>query len=420
MDYNYITTTKGTGGRIKQLCKDFLVEEIGLDYKTTISYIPFEKKVEIDWNTFFETKENYDQLHLDLEKFNYSTTSAINEVSRFLRTSKKRIGYAGLKDKRAITVQRISIYEPTKERFSKFNFKNIKVYNPSWSNKKIDIGDLKQNKFTITIRQIKNHTREELQEIFLNFKNQINDSGIINYFGEQRFGGSRNITHRVGKLILQRNYKDAILLYLTETNPLENEEISKKRKELKTSLDFGKFAKDFPSRTGYESPILNYLSKHPEDYLGAFKVLPKAIQYLFVHAYQSHLFNEIVNERIKRGLLSQIDGDIVIDRNVMIPLFGFASQFSEGIAGEIEQQILKKEEITLNDFFNKDHSVFSSKGEYRALKVLVYDLELLEIENDDENKECVSLKFSFILDKGNYATNIARELIKPKEEYGWC
>lgn len=424
MEYKYITTTKGTGGRIKQFCEDFIVEEIGRDYSTKLTYLPDKNLPEIDWDKVFEAKEDNDQLIVDLEKFNYSTTSAINEISKFLRTSKRRIGYAGLKDKRAMTVQRISIFEPNKERISKLYFKNIKIYNPVWAKERIDIGDLKQNRFTITIRKIQEQSPEELKELYAEFSDQINKTGLINYFGEQRFGGLRDITHRVGKLIIQRNYKDAILLYLTETQEFENEEITKARQELKEDLNFGKHARRFPSRSGYESPILNYLSNHPEDYLGAFKVLPKAIQYLFIHAYQSYLFNEIISERIKRGFgIETIDGDTILNGEIATPLFGFSSQFSQGIAGEIEHYILDKEGINLQDFYNNDHSVFSSKGDYRPIRIPVYDLKLLDIGLDEKNQEDLSgslfLSFSFTLDKGNYATNLARELIKPIDPK-WC
>lgn len=424
MEFNYITTTKGTNGRIKQFCEDFIVEEIGRDYKTSLTYLPDKQVPNLDWDSIFEKKEDNDQLIVDLEKFNYSTTSAINEIARFLRTSKKRIGYAGLKDKRAMTVQRLSIFEPEKSRISKLYFKNIKIYNPIWAKERIDIGDLKQNRFTITVRKISGFSKEELEVLYSDFSKQIEKTGLINYFGEQRFGGLRDITHRVGKLILQRNYKDAILMYLTETQEFESEELTKARQELKEDLNFGKHARAFPARSGYESPILNYLSNHPDDYLGAFQVLPKAIQYLFIHAYQSYIFNEIITERIKRGYgIEKIDGDTILNGEIAIPLFGFSSIFSEGLAGQIEHEILDKEGITLQDFYNKDHSVFSSKGDYRSIRIPVYDLKLLEIETDDKNQEefpeSLKLTTSFTLDKGNYATNLARELIKPTDPK-WC
>ncbi len=426
MDFKNITSTPGIGGRIKQFCEDFIVEEIGYTFSTSLTYLPDKKVPELDWDKVFLEKKDNDQLLVDMEKFNLSTTTAINEMSRFLRTSKSRFGYAGLKDKRALSVQRISIYEPNKERLSKFYFKTIKIYNPVWSKNRIDIGDLRQNKFTITFRKINGYSKEDLEILFSDFQKQIEKTGLINYFGEQRFGGVRDITHRVGKLILQNNYKEAVMLYLTESTDLETPELQKARQELKEDNNFKKHAYDFPNGTGYERVMLNYLAYNSEDYLGAFKALPKAIQYLFIHAYQSYLFNEIINERIKKGYgIEKIDGDTIINDEIAIPLFGFSSKFSEGLAGIIEHEILDREGITIGAFFNKDHSVFSSKGDYRPIRIPVYDLKLLSIEEDEKNQEelpgSLSLTLSFTLDKGNYATNLARELIKPEPtDNRWC
>ncbi len=426
MDFKYITTTKGIGGRIKQFCEDFVVEEIGYTYSTKLTYLLDKQVPEIDWQNVFSEKKDNDQLLVDLEKFNLSTTTAINEMSRFLRTSKKRFGYAGLKDKRALSVQRISIYEPNQERLSKFYFKTIKIYNPVWSKNRVDIGDLKQNRFTVVFRKIQGLSNEKLKSRYDDFEKQINNFGLINYFGEQRFGGTRDITHKVGKLLLQHKYEDAVMMYLTEPQELESRELQEARVQLKEDRNFKKHAYDFPSGTGNERAMLNYLANNPDNYLGAFKALPKATQYLFIHAYQSYLFNEIINERISRGYgIEKIDGDTIVNGEVMIPLFGFSSKFSERLAGVIEHEILDKEGITLQDFYNKDHSVLSSKGDYRPIKIPVYDLKLLSIEEDYKNQEelsdSLSLILSFTLDKGNYATNLARELIKPStEDKRWC
>jgi tRNA pseudouridine13 synthase len=426
MDFKYITTTKGVGGRIKQFCEDFVVEEIGYTYSTNLTYLPDKKVPEQDWQKIFEEKKDNDQLLVDMEKFNLSTTTAINEMSRFLRTSKSRFGYAGLKDKRALTVQRISIFEPNMERLSKFYFKTIKIYNPVWSKNRVDIGDLRQNRFTMTFRKIKELTKADLKSLYENFEKQINQHGLINYFGEQRFGGTRDITHKVGKFLLQHKYEEAVMMYLTEPQELESKELQDARAQLKADRNFKKHAYDFPSGTGYERVMLNYLANNPDNYLGAFKALPKAIQYLFIHAYQSYLFNEIINERIKRGYgIEKIEGDTIINDEVAIPLFGFSSKFSEGLAGKIEHEILDRERITLDDFYNKDHSVLSSKGDFRPIRIPVYDLKLISIEEDNKNQEefpgSLSLTLFFTLDKGNYATNLARELIKPApEDNRWC
>lgn len=415
MNYKYITT-KRIGGRIKERSEDFLVEEIGKDYVTQINYLP-DKKVFVDWKEVFFKKENNNYLHVDLEKRGLSTTQAINDLSRFLRISQKKIGFAGLKDKRAITSQRISIYDPPKERISKFYYKNIKIYNPSFEEKEITIGDLKENKFIVTVRQIEK--QENLKKIIEEIITTVKKQGIINYYGEQRFGGIREITHRIGKLFLQRKYKEAVVLYLTETNDYEEEHIKKAREDLK-DLDYKKHAANFPIKAGFEKQLLNHLVNQPEDYLGAVKSLPKSIQYLFIHAYQSYLFNELINLRLEKGYgLEKIEGDKIIDNNIYLPIFGFETTFSQGKAGELERELLRKEEISLLDFKNQDCGTLSSKGEYRKLFSKVKNINLEEIEEDELHEDKLKLKISFVLEKGQYATNFLREIIKP-EKKTWC
>jgi tRNA pseudouridine13 synthase len=415
MNYKYITT-KRIGGRIKERSEDFLVEEIGKDYVTQINYLP-DKKVFVDWKEVFFKKENNNYLHVDLEKRGLSTTQAINDLSRFLRISQKKIGFAGLKDKRAITSQRISIYDPPKERISKFYYKNIKIYNPSFEEKEITIGDLKENKFIVTVRQIEK--QENLKKIIEEIITTVKKQGIINYYGEQRFGGIREITHRIGKLFLQRKYKEAVVLYLTETNDYEEEHIKKAREDLK-DLDYKKHAANFPIKAGFEKQLLNHLVNQPEDYLGAVKSLPKSIQYLFIHAYQSYLFNELINLRLEKGYgLEKIEGDKIIDNNIYLPIFGFETTFSQGKAGELERELLRKEEISLLDFKNQDCGTLSSKGEYRKLFSKVKNINIEEIEEDELHEDKLKLKISFVLEKGQYATNFLREIIKP-EKKTWC
>ena len=416
MNFKYITTTPAINGRIKEYCEDFIVSEIGVNYVTEVKYLPNKLLQEIDWDVVFAKKENNeDFLIVTMEKNNLATTNALSQMARFLHTSKKRIGYAGLKDKRALTSQRISIYQPDKERLKKFYFKTIKIYDPIWGRDRVDIGDLLENKFIVTIRKIKDTSIPEIETIVKDCLAQVQEKGLINYFGEQRFGGSREITHRVGKLLMQNKYKEAILMYLTETNPLESQELREARTSLAADLDFGKHASSFPAQSGYESAMLNHLARNPEDFLGAIKVLPKSVQYLFIHAYQSYLFNELINKRLELGYgLERIDGDRVVNGKVQLQLFGFESTFSEGVAGELEKELFKKENLTFDMFYNKDYSVLSTKGEYRDIKTEARDLKLIEVSDDDRigNEGLKKLIISFTLSKGNYATVLLRELIK--------
>ena len=110
MDEIFFTKTSGVGGRIKKRIADFKVKEISLD-KTVCEIECFESEGE---KKFAEKKwpetQTFDQLILTMEKYNIDLNNAVRELSRKLFLSKKRFGYAGMKDKRAITSQIISIW----------------------------------------------------------------------------------------------------------------------------------------------------------------------------------------------------------------------------------------------------------------------------------------------------------------------
>ncbi len=389
----FLSKDKGTGGEIKTFYKDFIVEELSYDnHRCKVEYF-LEGPAENPSLKIPENPNNFDYLLFDLEKYNTELNFALKKISAFCGVSRKRIHYAGLKDKRAITCQRVSFYKPP-ERLSSFSSKTLCLKNPVWSQNQIDLGMLKGNFFKIKIRNVE-------------YFPPALPSSFPNYFGSQRFGGVRQITHKVGKEFLKGNFKDAVLLYLTHTNEKEHEDIKQARQNLKETLDFKKALKEFPKKYRFERAILNHLSSHPSDFIGAFRSLPKAIRYLFVHAYQAHLFNQILSLRLKKySSLEPIEGDILEDNVPVIPLFGFNSSFSKGEAGKLEKEVLKKEGISLLDFKVSSFPELSSKGSYRKIKAEARELSF------DLNKDEKILSLSFFLEKGTYATSYLREVMK--------
>jgi tRNA pseudouridine13 synthase len=412
---HFISNSKGIGGRIKRKISDFKVKEINSkSNKLELKAFTDTEKIELP-KQWPETKpENKDQLILSMEKFNLDTINAIKVVSRFCRVSQKRIGYAGLKDKRAITIQNISIWKPEIENVKKFTSRYIDLREAYWDSERMELGSLKGNAFEITVREIELNEKETTQRI-QNCFNEIKE-GIPNYFGEQRFGGIRAITHKVGKEFLKGNPKKAVMMYLSESNEKEEPEIQEARKNLKETTNFKKALQEFPKKYRFEKSILNHLVKHPNDFVNAFRKMPKSFCYLFTHAYQSYLFNEIINERINAGHgLNEIEGDKLIDGIPVIPLLGFESKLSSGLAGEIEKKVLEKEEITLNAFKVKEIPELSSRGTEKKMILIPYELKLISVEEDELNPGKTKAIISFWLEKGNYATTVLNELMKNKE-----
>ena len=410
----FITTTKPLKGKIKQRYTDFIVEEVdetGQICKVMRYNTPIEDRVQREM--IIPQRNNEEHLVLEMEKLNMDTPTAIAHLSRGINVSRKRIGYAGLKDKRALTCQKISIYLPDEELVKKFGVKGMELRNPCWSDKRIELGDLLGNQFTITIRDIE-MSEEEIKKILKEFIEE-SKKGLPNYFGNQRFGGKRMITHKVGKLLLKGKFEEGIMLYLTQTYEEEKEELKNARTNLAKTRDFKKALKEFPIDARSERAILNHLVKHPNDYLGAFKVLPKKIRYLFSHSFQSHIFNKIIKKRIMlfgQKALEPIDGDVLLNGVPAALLPGFESKFAESKAGEIEKKVLEEEKISFEDFKTTKMSELSSKGKRKVISLIPEKFRIEKITNDEFNEGKKAVTISFFLPKGNYATTVLRELLK--------
>ncbi len=417
MQENFFIKTPGIGGKIKRRYSDFIVEEITANHECKVEFFLASEeekqklREKISWPAKPENEREINQLILEMEKFNLDLILALKIIARFIGVSQKRIGYAGIKDKRGITSQLISIWNPDYEKLKQFKSRSIFLKPLQWSNKRIELGELNANKFEITIREI-DLEKKELEKRINECFNEL-QKGIPNYFGEQRFGGIRQVTHLVGKEFIKGNFEQAIKMYLTFSVPKEEEQVRNARKNLFESNDFSKALKEFPQKYRFERAILNHLTKYPKDFVGAFRALPKKLRYLFTHAFQSHLFNKIIKERIKQGIsLNAIEGDILEEGIPTAPLIGFDSEFAEGVIGEIEKKVLQEEEIELNQFKINSMNEMSSKGSRKKIVLIPENLKLINIEEDEFNAGKLKAIISFTLSKGNYATTVLQEIMK--------
>lgn len=366
----YWTKTDGIGGEIKAEPGDFVVEEIG----TTVNY----KLIERISDLF--PKKRKEQLHCTLVKTNYTTNRAVARISGKLRVSRKRIGYAGMKDKRAITSQRISIYRGNKAIIKKLRMKDIELKNFHYSDKRIELGDLSGNVFTI---RILNHNGDKkIVEEFT--KSRF----FPNYFGEQRFGTRRMINHRIGISILKGDLKTAVKIMLTETGD-ESEEATKAREKLSKNWgDFKTALKEFPKYLGIEKAMMNYLVKNPTDYVGALRTIPKRLRIMFTHSVQSYIFNLTLSSYEETP-------------PKFLPLVGFQTESLP----EAAKKIVKELGIEKKDFRCRVMPEMSSRGSMRKSMFEIKDMKILEL---NENL----IKLRFMLEKGIYATTVLNELMK--------
>jgi len=406
----YATKSPGIGGRIRQFPEDFVVEEVLSDGSVAT----------VEPSQISNLIERGRYLVCVLVKRNWDTLLAVKTIAQLMGISQERIQIAGIKDAKALTAQHISIGRATPDLISKIKIKDMQVRPVRFSNEKMHSALLYGNQFHIRMRNIV-HSRTTILRRIQDSKDSIKSlGGIPNFFGHQRFGTTRPITHIVGKHIVQSQWEKAAFAFLAESSEYEHPESRQARQQLWKTRDFTKANEHFPFQLKYERIMLNHLTRHPKDFVGAFRRLPIKLCKLFVQAYQSYLFNRFLSQRIKMGMpLNQLqngDYSVTVNRkeHLSLPIIGFKQLQSSCMQGEIEREILEKEQITPQQFRVALMPQISAAGGLRTAITPMIGLNIEKPRKDDANpnKRMVSLGFTLL--RGSYATIILREFMKPR------
>ncbi len=407
----YITKDKGIGGKIRTKYEDFYVEEI-----------PEHLPSGTGPNTW-----------ILIEKIGRNTLDVVLDIAKEFKISRKRMGFAGMKDKSALTRQWLCVSnsEATELKGLEDKLYNVKVLEIKQNEKKLRIGQLIGNKFKILIRDTQNPKNDI--KTAKNVLSKLEKVGVPNYYGWQRFGKNRPNTHRVGEYIVQNDIKGAVDSYIGNPYPKEKDHI----KSARQYYDEGELEEAYesmPAGMRYEKMMLRELMKqkrkkgelNENSYKIALESLPKPLKRMFVHAYQSYLFNKVVSERSKLGIDKYVEGDIIIDNEEHLvhefdinnineriksfevhptaPLYGTKVPLAEGVVGKIEQKVLDDEGIKLEDFECPKTPKLGSHGLRRAIRFKIWDISAVE------TSEGVLTEFS--IPKGCYATAVLREIMK--------
>jgi tRNA pseudouridine13 synthase len=271
--------------------------------------------------------------------------------------------------------------------------------------------------------------------------------GLPNFFGHQRFGTTRPITHLVGKALVRGDFEEAAMLFLAKPSVHEHPASRQARQELETTRNFKQAQENFPKQLRFERLMLNYLAENPDDFVGAFQRLPVKLQALFVQAHQSYLFNRFLSDRVKHGLPlnDAVVGDYVVgvERSglplttvakivtaenliefntqvkagrlrVALPIFGVKQKLSQGLMGQIENRVLEQEGVEVDNLHVNVLSRTGGKGGLRTAVTPVKDFKLQSVSANTEGEGC-QVTVSFMLLRGSYATVVLREIMKPSD-----
>jgi tRNA pseudouridine13 synthase len=288
-----------------------------------------------------------------LKKRNYTTLRAMEQISRVFDIPLKNIGYAGTKDKKAVTYQFVSIKNCSLDRILNLRLKDIDLQFIGYSDSPLSLGDLKGNEFVITIRDL---GEMEIERILS--KEKKGKIMMPNYFGEQRF--SRN-NKDIGKHLLKSEFKQAVELILG-------------------------------SGSDYKRKIEEFLEKNLNNYAAALRLVPMKLLKLYVHAYQSYIWNKTLKDYLGKSR-----------ENLEIPIIGFGTEIEDSQIKAITRKIMDEENITYRDFVSRKIPEISSEGDLRKAFVRIKDIRILE-------KKKNLIRINFKLDKGCYATEAVKFL----------
>jgi len=432
----YATKTSGISGIIRSFPEDFVVEEVLVD-GSHAKIIPTENLSQI------VSRGRY--LRCVLVKRNWDTLLAVNKIAEQLGISQERIQIAGIKDANAVTAQHIAISRLTPEQLEKLKIKDITVLPKNYSNEILFSNSLLGNRFQITIRAVAHSILTTQKRVQGTCEELSTLGGIPNFFGHQRFGTIRSITHHVGKALVLGNVEEAALIFLAQPSLHEHSESRQARQQLKAEQDWKKALRYFPRNLHYERLMLLHLFKRKGDYAGAFRKLPIKLRKLFIQAYQSYLFNRFLSQRLKKGMsLNEAQvGDYVVQvdsRGLPIggfaqkeslakgdspPLFiggvcvamllvGFRQSLSGGIQGEIERGILEAEQVSPQNFLVLCMPELRAAGGLRPIIARITDFSVSDVSDDSVNSAKRKVTLSFMLNRSSYATVLLREFMKPK------
>lgn len=252
-----------------------------------------------------------------LYKENMDTMECINLLSKYLHVKPRIFSFAGTKDKRGCTVQQCTAWKIKAERLCNLNkhLRSFKLGNFSYMNTKLELGDLKGNEFTIVLRDVK-----EDDELIDQCLSLLKNNGFVNYYGVQRFGTSAIATHQVGILLLKSDWQGAIELLLKEASEkikgsIEMNEFIEMR-GIWSNIENVKIAlKNSSQKNVSEYFILLSLAKESSkspNYSAALQKIPRNLRMMYIHAYQSYVWNFAVTERLCRFGFTPIEGDLVV------------------------------------------------------------------------------------------------------------
>lgn len=411
----YGSRTPGVPGRLKSTAEAFRVTEIS-NYPLPDPEGPFTvlRVVSQDW----------EQHELGAA------------IARRLRLPRNSLEWAGTKDRRAVAERLVSYRGPPPS--EPLDLPRVEVVESYRARDGLVLGHHYGNSFDLRVDGLTRRPTEAVSAYRAVETELRLVGGFPNFFGPQRFGEVRPITHEVGRWVVRGDLARAVDVYLVDRPSGGTEGVGDvARQQYAQHRDAGRALREFPHEYRFERTLLEHLARgHPPE--RAFRALSRDLRLLFVHAFQAYVFNVWLSRRAEAGLslAAPTGGDRILrlgrdgtvrshdaipvaDDNlpectdlvgrgralVAGPLVGYETRTAPGRPDEILGQLLDELEVTPEMFRVAAAPEVASRGAWRPV---VVPLPPLDISTDGED----GVRFRFALPKGAYATVFLREFLK--------
>ena len=348
--------------------EDFIVEEL-----------PLYEPIRTGTHTFFA-----------IRKRNLSTFEAINRIGRDLQVRTQQFGYAGLKDKNAVTTQVLSVEGVLPEQVLKIDQPDIEVLWAEQHPHKLRVGHLQGNRFQIRLREIPHDALSCVERVM----ERLATEGVPNRFGAQRFG-NKNDSHLIGKALVKADW-NAVVRYMLTDDALQVDAIARRMQ------------RELAKKTAEEVVMC----------------IPHRLRKLFLSAYQAFLFNRVLEKRAS-CLGTLLEGDIAVkhdnDAPFLVvdataeqsradafkispsgPIFGYKMRLPTGDVLALETSLLTEDGVRFETF--RKVVGIRLPGTRRPLRM---PMQLHEVSAVNGEGVCLS----FTLPAGGYATVVLEELM---------
>ena len=366
--YNGVETKIHKADQMFKEPEDFIVEEL-----------PLYEPSQAGTHTFFA-----------IRKRNLTTLEAINRIARDLQVQSRQFGYAGLKDKNAVTTQVLSIEGVPPERVLKVQQPDIEVLWAEQHTHKLRVGHLRGNRFEITLRDIPQDTLSFVERVMT----RLATAGVPNRFGAQRFGNN-NDSHLIGRALVKAEW-EVVVHYMLTDEALQVDDVARQMQ-----------------RELARKPVERVVSS-----------IPHRLRKLFLSAYQAYLFNCVL-ERRAPDLGKLLEGDIAVKHDNGAPflvadaaveqprvyafeispsgpIFGYKMRLPAGDVLTLETSLLADEGVHLKDF--RKVVGIRLPGTRRPLRM---PMQLHKVSAVDSK----GVRLIFTLPAGGYATVVLEELL---------